>query len=168
MANDTSPTSPTGAEGPAPASSLPPLPDPSTVGQIPPRQKASFSDAIKSINWDSLSNIHKTPCARQTFLTGIATGFAFGGVKLVLRAPLYSACNWAVGMFTATSWVVWEACEWRRGREQDGMIRAMQIIEYKKLEREKKLEERREQLRVQKEEEERLKREAEKRWWKPW
>lgn len=85
-----------------------------------------------------------------------------------MKASAWNASNWAVGMFCLTSAVVWETCRWRRGNERDGVVRAMQIMEYKQMEREKKMEERREQLRLKKEEEERLRKEAEKRWWKPW
>ncbi|KAF3906586.1 hypothetical protein ABW20_dc0108434 [Dactylellina cionopaga] len=87
MANDTS-TPPASPQAGTSNRSPPPLPDPSTVGQIPPRTEisiASVGDAVKNINADSFTNLHKMPCARQTFLTGIASGFAFGGVKLVLR-----------------------------------------------------------------------------------
>ncbi|EPS44612.1 hypothetical protein H072_1404 [Dactylellina haptotyla CBS 200.50] len=168
MANDdaSSPQSP--SQGTAPGSALPPLPDPSTVGQVPPRADLSWStlkDASKTIDGKSFAHLHEMPCARQTYMTGIATGFAFGGVKLVLRAPVWNACSWAVGTCFFAATVVWETCRWRRGREQDGMIRAMQIMEYKRLEKEKRMEERKEQLRV---EEEKRRIDAAKGWWKPW
>ncbi|KAK6349870.1 hypothetical protein TWF696_006132 [Orbilia brochopaga] len=171
MANDTpSPSPPRPSDGNG-RPQLPPLPDPSTVGQVPPRgqqgQDYSVGDAINHISTDSVTKIHQMPCFRQAYLTGIATGFGFGGVKMILKASVYNACTWAVGMFCFSSIVIWEACRWRRGREHDGMIRAMQVIEYKRLERERRLEEKRlEQARLKEEEEARLKKEAEKRWWR--
>ncbi|KAF3934326.1 hypothetical protein ABW19_dt0209077 [Dactylella cylindrospora] len=165
MTNDKPTSSPPGAA----STSLPPLPDPSIVGQVPPKsQDISFSGAVDLINTESFTNVHKAPCARQALMTGIASGFAFGGVKLVLRAPMWNACTWATGMFCLTSTVIWEACRWKRGNERDGMIRAMQIMEYKAKERERKVAEKQEVERVRKEEEEKVRKEAERRWWRVW
>ncbi|KAK6537955.1 hypothetical protein TWF694_010850 [Orbilia ellipsospora] len=168
MANNDDKTPLAGGSVTTAPSSPQPLPDPSTVGQLPPKQAdPTFWDASKTISGDSFTKIHYMPCARQAWLTGIAAGFAFGGVRLFLRASVWNACSWTAGAGTFTGIVIWEACRWKRGREKDGMIRAMQIMEYKRLEREKKLEERREQQRL-KEEEERRRKEAVKNWWKPW
>ncbi|EWC45572.1 hypothetical protein DRE_05430 [Drechslerella stenobrocha 248] len=176
MANDdnTPPSPPPSSPPPGDAggSSLPPLPHPSTVGQVSPRaqlQDLPFSEAINRIGTDSVTNIAQMPCFRQAYLTGIGTGFAFGGVKMFLRASIYNSCSWAVGMFCFSSIVVWEACRWRRGQEHDGMVRAMQILEYKRLERERRLEEKKrevEEARLREEEEKR--KEAERRKWRLW
>ncbi|KAJ6264672.1 hypothetical protein Dda_0821 [Drechslerella dactyloides] len=172
MANDTSSPSSSSPSGSNGSQQLPPLPDPSSVGQVPPRgrqgQDYSVGDAINHISTDSVTKIHQMPCFRQAYLTGIATGFGFGGVKMILKASVYNACTWAVGMFCFSSIVIWEACRWRRGREHDGMVRAMQLIEYKRLERERRLEEKKqEQVRLKQQEEEEVRRkEAEKRWWR--
>jgi len=95
----------------------------------------------------------------------------FGGIQMILRASVWKSCSWAAGVFMFTSVAVWEMCRLQRGKEKDGMVRAMQIIDFKNKERERKIEERREQLRLKKlkmEEEERVKKEAERGWWKPW
>ncbi|KAF3907161.1 hypothetical protein ABW21_db0206660 [Orbilia brochopaga] len=154
MANDTSSPSPPHPSDGNGRPQPPQLPDPLAVGQVPPRgqqgQDYSVGDAINQISTDSVTKIHQMPCFRQAYLT----------------ASVYNACTWAVGMFCFSSIVIWEACRWRRGREHDGMVRAMQIIEFKRLERERRLEERKlEQARIQ-EEEARLKKEAERRWWR--
>lgn len=38
-----------------------------------------------NLKWEDFKKVHMIPCAREAFLAGIAAGFAFGGVKLVLR-----------------------------------------------------------------------------------
>ena len=58
-----------------------------TANDIQPerRTKATFWDALKSLSPRDFQTIHKIPCAREAFLAGIGAGFAFGGVKLIMK-----------------------------------------------------------------------------------
>jgi hypothetical protein len=45
----------------------------------------TLTDAVSSIKADDFKNIAATPCARNAFLTGIASGFGAGGLRFVVR-----------------------------------------------------------------------------------
>jgi cytochrome c oxidase assembly protein subunit 20 len=45
----------------------------------------TLTDAVSSIKPDDFKNIAATPCARNAFLTGIASGFGAGGLRFVVR-----------------------------------------------------------------------------------
>lgn len=47
--------------------------------------RPTISDAVGMIKTEDFANVHNTPCARQGFLTGIATGAGFGGLRFVLK-----------------------------------------------------------------------------------
>ncbi|PUU79639.1 hypothetical protein B9Z19DRAFT_1081152 [Tuber borchii] len=48
-------------------------------------QQATLSEAVKTIHAEDFKKVHLQPCVRNAFLYGIAAGFAFGGLKVVLR-----------------------------------------------------------------------------------
>jgi len=131
-------------------------------------QQATLSEAVKTIHAEDFKRVHLQPCVRNAFLYGIAAGFAFGGLKIVLRglslfplisskrkeegrnlliyfaAPVLNAANWAAGTFVGGSAVTYEVCQYRRQKEKAGMQRAVEIIDRRKAEREKALEKSRE------------------------
>ena len=41
-------------------------------------------DVAKSIKYDEFKEIHKKPCVRDSFLTGIASGFGIGGIRAIV------------------------------------------------------------------------------------
>lgn len=45
----------------------------------------SITEAVKSIKSDDFLNVVQTPCARDGFLTGIASGAGVGGLRYVMR-----------------------------------------------------------------------------------
>jgi len=47
-------------------------------------REAGYIDGIKSIKWSDFMEVHKKPCVREAFLTGIGAGFAVGGVRSIL------------------------------------------------------------------------------------
>lgn len=61
--------------------------------------------------------------------------------KLIDPATVWSSCNWAVGSFIFGSFLMYEFCQRRRLLEQQGMKRAVEVIERKKAEKQKKVEE---------------------------
>ncbi|KAI5790653.1 hypothetical protein DFH27DRAFT_468689, partial [Peziza echinospora] len=95
----------------------------------PPAEASSFYYAITSIRPSDFLHVHKLPCVREALLAGITTGFAFGGVKLILRSTVPIAANWAAGMFCGSSLVVYETCQYRRWKERRGVKRAIEIME---------------------------------------
>ncbi|PWW72130.1 hypothetical protein C7212DRAFT_348539 [Tuber magnatum] len=124
-------------------------------------QQATLSEAVKTIHAEDFKKVHLQPCVRNAFLYGITAGFAFGGLKLVLRAPMLNAANWAAGTFAGASAVTYEICQYRRHKEKAGMQKVVEIIDRRKAEREKALMERREAGRRAEEEERAAKKEAE-------
>ena len=47
--------------------------------------RPTISEAVSMIKKDDFTNVANTPCARQGFLTGIASGAGVGGLRFVLR-----------------------------------------------------------------------------------
>lgn len=57
------------------------------------------------------------------------------GISGLTRAGnIARGCNWAVGTFVGTSLLSYEACMYKRRAEKEAMMRAAQIMEYKKKE----------------------------------
>ncbi|CAG8172639.1 unnamed protein product [Penicillium salamii] len=90
----------------------------------------SYSEVIGSVSLAEMSNIHKRPCARESLMTGIGVGFGVGGLRGVLkgRYGLWSAGNWAVGMFAITSLGAYEYCRYLRNKELSGMAEALDLM----------------------------------------
>ncbi|KAF2155164.1 hypothetical protein K461DRAFT_292047 [Myriangium duriaei CBS 260.36] len=139
--------------------------------------------AAKLISWDDWATLPTKPCVKDSLMTGIGSGFALGGVRAVMRAPVFTACNWAVGGFCFTSFAMYQYCTQQRKAEREGMKQAMEIIDRKSIERKQKEQrmERARELRRQKKEEEdqeafaklRVEKEQspqaqQKSWWKVW
>ncbi|KAL8813164.1 MAG: hypothetical protein Q9200_000467 [Gallowayella weberi] len=127
-------------------------------------------DALKSIKLEDFKEVHKKPCTREGFLTGLGAAFATGGVRVIfgglyawprlsLRsmltepAPIFTACSWAVGAFAFGSFAMHEYCQRNRKRERAGMQRVnAALLEKKKIKEEQKREEDRKARRKAKEE----------------
>ena len=58
-----------------------------TAGGKP--REPSFWEAAESISLEDFNNLYKAPCARETFMTGIGSGFALGGVRGVLGGECF-------------------------------------------------------------------------------
>ena len=86
------------------------------------------------------------------------------------KAPMYKASNWAVGTFCISSFIVYEICQYKRKVEKEGMKRAVEIIDRKKVEREERMKEVREKRRQEKMEADARIEEGqrERSWWKVW
>lgn len=50
-----------------------------------PNERPTISGAVAMIKADDFTNVANTPCARQGFLTGIASGAGLGGLNFVVR-----------------------------------------------------------------------------------
>ncbi|KAJ5878629.1 hypothetical protein N7455_002094 [Penicillium solitum] len=118
-----------------------------------------YSEIIGTFPVSEMTTLHKRPCARESLLTGIGVGFGVGGLRGVLKGRYYlwSAGNWAVGMFAITSLASYEYCRWRRNNELSGMAEALDLMNQLKAkkQREKDTAEEEAALRVRLAEEER-------------
>ncbi|KAL4739497.1 hypothetical protein BDV11DRAFT_116843 [Aspergillus similis] len=103
----------------------------------------SVTEAMKSLPLNSATSFYKAPCARDSLLLGIGAGFGVGGVRGVLGGmrSLWSACNWAVGVFAITSLAAHEFCQRRRIQELDGMKQAVEMMKELKLKKQREKEE---------------------------
>ncbi|MCJ1404915.1 hypothetical protein MMC11_008141 [Xylographa trunciseda] len=125
-------------------------------------KEASLWDGIKSIKVEDVKSLHKIPCVREALLTGMGTGFMVGGGRMILGASMWKAMSWAMGSFCFSSAGMFEFCQRRRTLERQGMARAAEIIDRKRLEKERQAEKIRAERRKRREEEEKRKEEEEK------
>ena len=132
-------------------------------------QEAGFIDALRTVKPGEFREVHKKPCVRDALLTGIGGGFGVGGgraiwggvtiadivylqSRLTIIATVWSSCNWAVGSFVFGSFLMYEFCQRKRALEKQGMKRAVEVIDRKQAEKQKKAEEARAARRKAKEE----------------
>jgi cytochrome c oxidase assembly protein subunit 20 len=54
-------------------------------GATPTNNRPTISEAVSMIKKDDFTNVANTPCARQGFITGIASGAGIGGLRFVLK-----------------------------------------------------------------------------------
>ncbi|KAI5863662.1 hypothetical protein GGS23DRAFT_596168 [Durotheca rogersii] len=186
MAQDDQP--PPAARGPPPGATAPPAhvgkPQiheifhgpgqgaPAAPGQPPP----TIRDGIQSIKRDDFFGVHRIPCARQAFMTGIVAGTVAGFGRYLVGAPanrrprgatarIPKAANWAFGTFFVASIGQWEYCRAQRASELVAMARVVEVIDRKQAEKKA------ETARLQQEAAEKLEREAaakRKSWYKFW
>lgn len=60
------------------------LPGANPDALIGKRPEPGIVDALKTIKLQDFKEVHKKPCTREGFLTGIGAAFATGGVKAIL------------------------------------------------------------------------------------
>ncbi|KAI1489937.1 hypothetical protein F5X96DRAFT_582211 [Biscogniauxia mediterranea] len=137
---------------------------PGEAGPRKPHARPTFTEGIQSIKSDDFLAVHKMPCAREGFLTGIGAGAVIGAGRFVLGAGIPKAANWAFGSFLLGSIIQWEYCQAQRMKERAAMARVVEVIDRKQAEKKAKMAE---ALRIKEEEEEKA-RQANKRWYKFW
>ncbi|KAM0238931.1 hypothetical protein ACHAP5_008507 [Fusarium lateritium] len=144
-----------------------PIEQPEASGQdgaTPTNNRPTISEAMSMIKKDDFTNVANTPCARQGFITGIASGAGVGGLRFVLRGNAGSAANWAVGVFVIGSMASYEWCQYRRREERRQMKRHIEVVSETRKEQAKKIQEaRREHDKLEAE-----KKAAAKPWYKVW
>ncbi|KAJ1325888.1 cytochrome c oxidase assembly protein subunit 20 [Microdochium nivale] len=158
----------TAAGATASSSAAPPGSSPSSQGVTKQQQHApSFTEGVQSIKSDDFFRIHKIPCARSGFMTGIAAGAVVGMGRFVFGARIGRATNWAFGSFMLGSIVQWEVCQYQVRQEKVGMARVIEVMDRKQAE--KKAQAQEAVARRRREAEEKAKEEeARKRWYKFW
>ncbi|KAI9797964.1 MAG: hypothetical protein M1833_005020 [Piccolia ochrophora] len=185
------PTSPQSYELFIPSDSTPPSASPNAAGAANPAgvhsAELTFGEAAKSIKVEDFKTIHLRPCTRDSLLLGISSAFGVGGIRAVLggehlhnrnpcakgwktntdwngqTAPIPKATNWAVGTFIGAAVISYEVCQYQRRRQQEGMKKAIEIIDKKRMEKEQKVKDARVARRRQREEVERREAENKKR-----
>lgn len=68
-----------------------------------------------------------------------------------MTAAIWKACNWTVATFCAGSFVQYQYCHYKRQAEKEGMMRAVEILNKKEIEK-KAREQRKESLRQERRE----------------
>ncbi|KAL8708022.1 MAG: hypothetical protein Q9220_007018 [cf. Caloplaca sp. 1 TL-2023] len=116
--------------------------------------QAGIVDALKMIRLSDFREVHKKPCTREGFLTGIGAAFGVGGIRAILGepAPVFTACSWAVGAFAFGSFAMHEFCQRKRKLEKAGIERVNAALNQKRIDDEKRREEVRKTRRRAKEE----------------
>jgi len=122
----------------------------------------TLSEAMKTLRMGDIKQVYMYPCARESLLSGIGGGFAIGGVRALLGAPLLKSCNWAVGTFCFLGIGAYEFCLQKRRLEKSNMKRATEIIDRKKAEKEMAVQVKRDERRRAKEAADQRKEEEEK------
>ncbi|KAK8038287.1 hypothetical protein PG994_015054 [Apiospora phragmitis] len=125
-------------------------------------KRPTVSEGLKTIKRDDWFKIHQIPCAREGFMTGIATGFVTGSGRLIAGGTLSKGLNWGVGGFLISSLVGWEYCQAMRRKEKAAMARVVEVMDRKKAEKMKRAEE------AAKKRKEAAEKEAANRWYKFW
>ncbi|KAI1344491.1 hypothetical protein F5Y15DRAFT_411324 [Xylariaceae sp. FL0016] len=127
-------------------------------------QKATVTEAFQTIKRDEWLNVHKIPCAREGFMTGIGSGAVLGMGRMVFGASIPKAANWGFGSFLIGCIVQWEYCQMQRRKEKAAMARVVEVIDRKQAEKKAQAEEtaRRKQEAIEKA------KQAQKSWYKFW
>ncbi|KAI9217305.1 hypothetical protein BC828DRAFT_391510 [Blastocladiella britannica] len=82
----------------------------SSSSQTTDASSPSTWDVIKSINLDDMKNIGQVPCARNSLLYGMGSGFGAGVLRFAYQGRVLSASNYAVAAFCSVSIISWEVC----------------------------------------------------------
>ncbi|KAF2197550.1 hypothetical protein GQ43DRAFT_444142 [Delitschia confertaspora ATCC 74209] len=140
-----------------------------TAGGESANVDVTYWSALKTVRPSDYLTFHKRPCVRDGQMTGIGTGFAFGGVAAILRKPVWTCCSWAVWSYVSTSIIAYQWCQHQRAKEKAGMRQAMEIMDKKRKDIEAKKEARRKAYEeAQARAEEQRKEEERKRTWSYW
>ncbi|KAJ4163725.1 hypothetical protein LMH87_005433 [Akanthomyces muscarius] len=172
MAGDDQPTAPQGLTLPNSVSGKPvqaawstPLsPADNPDDKSSSKQRPTITNVVASIKTEDFANVANAPCARNGFMTGIVTGAAAGGLKLVVRANWVGAANWAVGMFVVGATASYEYCQYNRRVEKRNMKRAVEVHAENQRMQAKRIAEQRELARKLEEE----RKAAGRKWYKFW
>lgn len=74
---------------------------------------ADVREAFKRLSpYDDMQRVGEIPCARNSLLSGIASGVGVGVIRGLSVHPL-SASHWAVGTFMLVSLGTWTICQQR-------------------------------------------------------
>ncbi|KAK3071435.1 hypothetical protein LTR53_008640 [Teratosphaeriaceae sp. CCFEE 6253] len=95
----------------------------------------TVGNALAMVSWDGITALPSRPCVRDALLTGLGGGFVMGGVRAVFGAAVWNACSWAVASTLLASSGMYQYCYYRRHAEKEGMLRVVEIMQRKEVER---------------------------------
>ncbi|KAI0763589.1 hypothetical protein BD413DRAFT_581528 [Trametes elegans] len=85
-------------------------------------------EAVKRISVrDDLSHINEIPCARNSLLSGIASGVGVGIIR-GMSTSVFAASNWAVGTFMLISLGTWTICQKNLEEERRRIQQVMEVM----------------------------------------
>ncbi|KAI1074007.1 hypothetical protein F5B20DRAFT_586723 [Whalleya microplaca] len=128
-------------------------------------QQPGIKEGFESIKTADFLHVHRVPCAREGFLTGIGAGAVAGMGRYVAGARIPKAANWAFGVFFLGSIIQWEYCRAQRAKEHAAMARVVEVMDRKQAEKKAQMEE---AARLRQEERARQEAEKKKSWYKFW
>ncbi|KAH7155140.1 hypothetical protein B0J13DRAFT_604186 [Dactylonectria estremocensis] len=108
-------------------------------GAANPNSRPTITEAMGMIKKDDFLTVANSPCARQGFITGIASGAGLGGLKFVVQGNATKAANWAVGFFVLGSMASYEYCQYLRRVERRMMKRQIEVVSENRREQAQKL-----------------------------
>ncbi|EIW71510.1 hypothetical protein TREMEDRAFT_56465 [Tremella mesenterica DSM 1558] len=98
------------------------IPDTEEEDKLTGDKLKDYKTAISRIDIRrDLRNIDQIPCARTSFLYGIAGGSGIGAVRYLGGKNVRSASHWAVFGFITISVIQWELCNRARAKELQRM-----------------------------------------------
>ncbi|KDQ25856.1 hypothetical protein PLEOSDRAFT_1045566, partial [Pleurotus ostreatus PC15] len=80
----------------------------------------------------SIRNIGQIPCARNSLLSGIASGVGIGVIRGLSAGPLVAG-HWAMATFTVISLGSWHVCQRQIRREQQNVQKIIESIPQRSL-----------------------------------
>ncbi|KAI0770138.1 hypothetical protein C8Q74DRAFT_1273600 [Fomes fomentarius] len=121
-------STPSDSETPSSSSPSPPSPSKRIVYQVETTGSlwGDMQEAFKRISpRDDVNRISEIPCARNSLLSGIASGVGIGVIR-GMSTSVFVASNWAVGTFMLISLGTWTICQRNRTEERR---RVQQVVE---------------------------------------
>ncbi|KAJ7134893.1 hypothetical protein C8R44DRAFT_870468 [Mycena epipterygia] len=94
--------------------------DPASIP--PPRLGPPSTGNLVTDSFRSASHIGEVPCARESFLHGIAGGVGIGVIRGISAHPIIAG-NWAVGTFALIAAFSWHLCV-KKIEDQQKLTRA--------------------------------------------
>ncbi|KAF4577106.1 hypothetical protein EYR36_005093 [Pleurotus pulmonarius] len=107
-----------------------PSPSPSAIPPPPGYQPPTGNLATDVYN--SIRNIGQIPCARNSLLSGIASGVGIGVIRGLSAGPLVAG-HWAMATFTVISLGSWHVCQRQIHREQQNVQKIIESIPQRSL-----------------------------------
>ncbi|KAF8133813.1 hypothetical protein EV363DRAFT_1161811 [Boletus edulis] len=75
--------------------------------------------------WTAFKRLGEMPCARNSLLSGIASGAGVGFIRAMSASP-FVASNWAVGSFMVISLGTWTICQQNLEAERRRLARVVE------------------------------------------
>ncbi|KAF8895658.1 hypothetical protein BD779DRAFT_1640687 [Infundibulicybe gibba] len=105
--------------------SEPTTPTPSSIP--PPPSRITPTGNIATDIYQSVTNITDVPCARNSLLSGIASGAGIGVIRGLSAGPL-TAGHWAMATFTIISLGSWHLCQKQMADERQKVVKIIESV----------------------------------------